>query len=79
MKVPAMPMKSISVMTTVSPIVWAERVGSTKPPKFLPSIIALIIPDARAKKNAKYATATIQTTFEGVASIRLLQPLKSRL
>jgi hypothetical protein len=40
-----------------------------KPVRFLPSIIAFIMPDARAKKNAKYATATIHTTFEVVVSM----------
>jgi hypothetical protein len=72
MKAPAMPMKRISVMTTVSPTVWAERDGIMNlltPP---PSIRAFITPEASAKNVVKYAAATIHTTLEGVVSIMLL-------
>lgn len=80
MNVPAIPMKSTNVMTTVSPIVWTARDGRIKPPMLLPSMIAFIMPEARAKKNVRYATAITHTSLELLLSIEVvIYPLKSRL
>ena len=64
-----MPIKSSKVNTMVSPVVCTVRVGTMNAAMPLPSISELIRPEANAKNDARYATATIPATFEDVVSM----------
>jgi hypothetical protein len=63
---PPIPMKRIKTSTTVSPMVWADLVGRINAwePAAAPSIIALIMPDANAKKTMRYKIAATITSLE---------------
>jgi hypothetical protein len=66
MKAPPIPINRIKTKTIVSPRVWADLVGriNAPAPAAAPSIIALIMPDAKAKKTMRYMIAATITSFE---------------
>ena len=66
MMAPPIPINRIKTNTIVSPKVWADLVGrmNAPAPAAAPSISALIIPDAKAKKTIRYMIAATITSLE---------------
>lgn len=66
MMAPPIPINRIKTNTIVSPKVCADLVGrmNAPAPAAAPSINALIIPDAKAKKTIRYTIAATITSLE---------------